>query len=103
MIIVKVSYTVTPEFVQKNKENIDQFMIDFRKINSKDFKYDVYLADDGRTFVHLSHFKNADIQKQILAVPSFLEFQKQRDESGLNNTHKVDMLNIVAASSAILS
>ena len=100
MIIVKVSYTVTPEFVQKNRENIDQFMIDFQKMNS--FKYNVYLADDGITFVHLSHFKNADIQKQVLAVPSFLEFQKQRDESGLNNTHNVEMLNIVAASSNIL-
>ena len=103
MIIVKVSYTVKPEFVQKNQENINLFMIDFQKMDSNDFRYHVYLADDGKTFVHLSHFINEDIQKQVLAVPSFLEFQKQRDASGLNNTHKLELLSLVAASSSILN
>ena len=103
MIIVKVSYTVKPEYVQKNQENINLFMADFRKMNSSDFRYDVYLMDDGQTFVHLSHFKNEEIQKQVLAVPSFVEFQRQRDESGLNNSHKVEVLSPVAATSEVLN
>lgn len=97
MIIVKVTYTIKAEYVQQNRENINLFMADFQKIRSNDFRYDVYLMDDGKTFVHLSHFKDQDIQKKVLAVPSFLEFQKQRDDSGLNNTHRVEVLNLVAA------
>jgi hypothetical protein len=98
MIIVKVSYTVNPEYVQKNQENINVFMADFRRMNSSYFRYQCILKDNGRTFIHLSHFKNEEIQKQVLAVPSFLDFQKQRDESGLNNTHKIELLSSIAGS-----
>ncbi len=103
MIIVKVSYTVKAEYVQKNRENIKLFMADFQKLKSSDFRYNIYLMDDGTTFVHLSHFKDKDIQNQLLAVPSFKEFQKQRDDSGLNNTHKIEELSLVAASTNILT
>jgi hypothetical protein len=30
---LRVSYTVNPEYVQKNQENIDVFMADFRRMN----------------------------------------------------------------------
>lgn len=103
MIIVKVSYTVKAEYIQQNRENINLMMADFQKMSSNDFRYHVYLMDDGKTFVHLSHFKDQDVQKKVLAVPSFLAFQKQRDESGLDNTHKVEELSFVAASTDILT
>lgn len=28
-------------------------MIDFQKMTSDDFRYQVYLADDGKTLIHL--------------------------------------------------
>jgi hypothetical protein len=98
MITVKVSYTVKPEFVSKNKENISVFLNDFKKMDPSDFKYSVYLKDDNITFVHLSTYKNEIIQNEVLQVASFKEFQKQRDESGLNNSHKVEVLHLFDSS-----
>ena len=102
MIVVNVSYTVKPGFVQKNQENIRSFMADFKKMNKNDFRYQVYLKEDGRTFVHFSHFKDEDIQKKILAVPSFKSFQQERDESGLDGSHKLEVFKVVDTSASIL-
>ncbi|MCF0040481.1 hypothetical protein [Dyadobacter fanqingshengii] len=103
MIVVKVSYTVEGAYVEKNQENINIFMEDFKKLSGNDFRYNVYLMNDGQTFVHLSHFKNPDIQNKVLNVPSFKEFQKQRDESGLNNSHKLEEWSFLAATTDILN
>lgn len=99
MITVKVTYIVKPEFVKKNQENIKLFMIDFKKMNLNNFHYAAYLCEDGRTFVHISHFQNEEIQKQVLQVPSFLAFQKHRDESGLDNSHQLEVIQVVASTS----
>ena len=95
---VKVTYTVKSEFVSNNQENINSFMKDFRKLNSADFRYIVYLCDDGKTFMHLSTYANDEIQKQVLDIESFKSFQRQRDESGLEGSHKIEMLKFIAAS-----
>ena len=98
MINVKVTYTVKSEFVPKNQENINSFMKDFRKLNSDDFRYLVYLRDDGKTFMHLSMYKDEEIQKQVLDVASFKSFQEQRDESGLEGPHNIEMMSLVGSS-----
>ncbi|MFY0481960.1 hypothetical protein ACI6PS_05085 [Flavobacterium sp. PLA-1-15] len=98
MISVKVTYTVKPEFVAQNKANIKIFLEDFNKLNASDFEYDVFLCQDGITFLHLSSYKNEEIQNQILNVPSFKNFQKERDESGLNNSHTLEMLEHIGSS-----
>ncbi|MGM8363804.1 hypothetical protein ACSV4D_17970 [Flavobacterium sp. ARAG 55.4] len=103
MIIVKVTYTVKPEFVQKNQENINLFMVDFKKINTNEFRYVSYICGDGKTFVHLSHYKNEDIQKRLLQVPSFLSFQKQRDDSGLEYLPEIEVMEVVASSHDIFN
>ena len=102
MITVKVTYTVKPEFVNKNQENIDLFMADFKKMNTDDFRYASYLCGDGKTFVHISHYKNEEIQKQLLQVPSFLSFQKQRDDSGLEGLPEIEAMKLVASSQELL-
>lgn len=98
MIIVKVTYTVKPDFVQKNQENINLFMVDFKKLNTNNFQYVSYLCGDGKTFVHLSHYKNEEIQKLLLQVPSFLFFQKHRDDSGLEVLPQIEVMQLVASS-----
>jgi hypothetical protein len=95
---VKVNYTVKSEFVSHNLENINAFMKDFRKLNRADFHYTVYLCEDGKTFMHLSTYANDEIQKQVLDVESFKSFQRQRDESGLEGSHKIETLRFIAAS-----
>ena len=102
MIVVNVSYTVKQEFVRKNQDNIRSFMIDFKKMDKNDFRYQVYLKEDGRTFVHFSHFKNEEIKKEVLAVPSFKLFQKERDDSGLDGSHKLEVFKMVDTSATVL-
>ncbi|WP_210416921.1 hypothetical protein [Echinicola soli] len=79
-------------------ENIKSFMSDFKKMDTGIFNYVSYLCEDGRTFVHLSHYKNEHIQKQLLQVPSFLSFQKQRDDSGLEGLPEIEVMNVAASS-----
>ncbi len=98
MITVKVTYTVKPDFVETNKQNISLFLNEFKKMNHSDFRYIVYLMEDGKTFVHLSSYKNEDVQKEVLDVESFKSFQKKRDDSGIDNTHKIEVLNYVGSS-----
>ena len=70
----------------------------FPKLDSTDFRYSAYVCDDRKTFVHLSMYKNENIQKKVLAVESFKAFQLQRDESGLEGPHTVEPMTLVASS-----
>jgi hypothetical protein len=103
MIIAKVTYRVKSEFVEKNQENINLFMKDFEKLDNKLFRYTAYLSTDGKTFVHLSHYQNEEIQKQLLSVESFKSFQLQRDASGLEALPQIEMMNVVAGSRDIFN
>ncbi|HMI04956.1 MAG TPA: hypothetical protein VK541_20885 [Pedobacter sp.] len=98
MTTVKVTYGVKKEFAARNKENIAAFIADFQAMNSKDFKYDVYTLDDETTFVHISSYANKKIQEQVLSTPLFVEFQRQRDASGLLKAHNIEELHSVASS-----
>ncbi|UFH33356.1 hypothetical protein LNP04_06455 [Chryseobacterium sp. C-71] len=95
MINVIVSYTVKPEFVSENKNNIQKFLNDFKNLDQTKFEYKVFVKEDGVTFVHFSNYENEEVQNKVLNVPSFKEFQRLRDESGLNDSHKVEFLKPV--------
>lgn len=103
MITVQVTYTVKPEFAQKNKENIQRFLADFRKMDDTAFWYHISLMEDGVTFLHFSTYRDEQVQQEVLNVPSFKAFQQARDESGLNGSHEVRVLQFVGASSAKLT
>lgn len=95
MINVMVTYTVKPEFVSENKTNIQKFLDDFKKLDPATFEYKVYLKEDGITFLHSSSYINEEVQHEVLNVPSFKEFQRLRDESGLNGSHTVEILQSI--------
>ncbi|WP_299181293.1 hypothetical protein [uncultured Chryseobacterium sp.] len=95
MINVIVTYTVNPEFVSGNKANIQKFLSDFKNLDQETFEYKVYLKEDGITFLHYSNYINEEVQHEVLNVPSFKEFQRLRDESGLNGSHKVEILQSI--------
>lgn len=101
MIIVKVTYKVREAFAAQNQQNINAFMEDLRRLGSNDFRYNIYKQRDGQTFVHLSHYKNAAIQQQLLNVPSFLRFQQLRDDSGLEGAPQIEVMDLIAASNDI--
>ncbi len=95
MINVIVSYTVKPEFVSANKANIEKFLNDFKNLDQSTFEYKVFVKEDGVTFLHYSNYANEEVQHEILNVPYFKEFQRLRDESGLNGSHKVELLQSI--------
>lgn len=101
MISVIVSYQVKPEFVEQNKLNIQRFLADFETLDNKQFKYTVLCKEDGVSFVHLSHYQNKEIQDQLLNVPSFKLFQELRDASGLNDSHRVEVLDFISSQGAL--
>jgi hypothetical protein len=103
MIIVKVTYTVIPAFVNKNQENINLFLKDFKKLNSNEFRYTVYLGDNKKTFTHISMYQNKEIQTKLLAVESFKSFQQQRTDSGLEVAEKIEMMELAGASYGIFT
>ncbi|UCS95522.1 hypothetical protein KZP23_11160 [Echinicola marina] len=97
MINVLVSYTVKPEFSKQNELNIRKFIRDFKELDSSRFTYNVFVKDDKVTFVHISSYQDEKMQQKVLSVPSFLEFQEKRDQSGLNGTHTVSIMDFVAS------
>lgn len=102
MISVKVTYTVQPGYVARNKENIGRFLEDFKQLDNTRFRYSVHLGADGVTFLHFSQYMDEAIQQELLNVPSFKEFQKERDDSGLNDSHKVEVLAFIGAAPTAL-
>ncbi len=88
MINVKVKYKITPEFSDTNRENIELFLESFRELDHTKFRYQVFVEEDGLTFYHVSAYVDEEIQKQLLAMPRFLEFQRQR---GMNLQGEVEM------------
>lgn len=101
MISVKVSYTVKPDFVAQNKKNISAFLADFKK-STLNFLYNVYLQEDGVTFLHVSMYENEDIQQQILTMPAFVSFQQERDQSGLTVEPTIERMELIGSSLRLL-
>jgi len=95
MINVIVTYTLNPEYVSENKTHIQKFLEDFKNLDQETFEYKVYVKEDGVTFLHYSNYINEEVQHEVLNTPSFKEFQRLRDESGLNGTHKVEILQSI--------
>jgi hypothetical protein len=102
MISVKVTYTVKPAFVDQNKQNINVFLADFKKLVTSNFLYNVFIEDDGLTFLHVSMYENESVQEQITNVPSFLKFQEERDASGLDVSQKIEKLDLIGSSLSLL-
>lgn len=102
MISVIVTYQVKPEFVTQNKANIQNFLADFEKLDASKFKYTVLLKEDGVSFVHYSQYSDEQMQNELLNVPSFKVFQQMRDESGLNDSHKVEVLQLVGSQGKLM-
>lgn len=102
MISIHVTYTVKPEFLAQNKQNISTLLADLKKLKDVSFFYNVYTKEDDLTFVHASMYADEDAQQKVINSPSFIEFQKQRDASGLDNLPKTEVLNLLGSSLSLL-
>ncbi|MEP4091565.1 hypothetical protein [Reichenbachiella sp.] len=76
MKAVKVQYTVKPEYVEENKENIRKVM-DALKSNPIDgMQYSSYTDEDNPgTFIHINMAKDGDTMAKLTDVPEFTTFR----------------------------
>jgi hypothetical protein len=98
MKIIKVTYTVKPDFVPKNQENVKAFIEDLSKIDNSGLRYFAFLGGDGKTFNHFAIYEKDEAQKLLFDLPSFQFFQKERDGSGLEVSPQIEELTLVASS-----
>ena len=77
MKVVRVIYTVKPEFAAQNAKNIQAVMEELRALGRKDIKYAAYLQEDGKTFMHLSHHLTKESDAFPTSLQAFKKFQEE--------------------------
>jgi hypothetical protein len=97
MKIVRVTYTVKPEYVGQNKANIEQVMKDLRAFNNPNTKYASYLEDDGVSFMHFAQYPDEETAKILNGIPSFAKFRKELKESTPVSPPKAVDMSLVAS------
>ncbi|RYD99247.1 MAG: hypothetical protein EOP54_04870 [Sphingobacteriales bacterium] len=102
MIVVKVTYSVQEAYISTNIEMIRNFLADFKKLDHTQFVYTVFQGAENNTFIHLSQYKNKEIQQVILNTPSFLHFQELRDKN-LASEPEIEILDFIGSSKDIFS
>ncbi len=98
MKIVRVQYTAKQDYVETNKANISNVMEELRKLNNKEIKYSVFLAEDGRSFMHFAMFENDEGQKVLNGLESFKKFTSELQAKGLDAPPKAETMNLVNSS-----
>jgi hypothetical protein len=81
MKVVRVQYTVQPGYAGQNRENVAAVMQELHASHHDGVRYAVYLKDDGKTFMHLGHFKSADDESVLTSLEAFIRFRTQLTEN----------------------
>lgn len=98
MKAVKVQYTVRPEYVEENKQNIQKVMEALRAHPINGMQYSTYTDnEDPNTFIHINMAKDADTMSQLNTVKAFQEFRTALRESQPLSPPSATQLNLVAA------
>lgn len=95
METIKVQYTVKPDYVETNKQNIARAMVALRNLNRDDIKYSAFLMDDGQTFVHFVMRASAEAGSALTNLPEFQQFQQALRASQPISPPKADNLSLV--------
>ncbi|HVI44636.1 MAG TPA: hypothetical protein VM802_07195 [Chitinophaga sp.] len=103
MKAVKATYTVKASFAERNKENVAAALADLKRVNDPDLRYTVFIAPDGKTFMHFGVFKSDRAQQTLLENPVFKAFQQERDASGLEVEPVIEEVEYVASSFDLFS
>ena len=76
MRITRHRYTVKPEYVAQNRQNLDEFIAALTAAAVPGLSYRVFLEEDGQTFLHLVTSQD-DPSAVITGLPSFKKFQSE--------------------------
>ncbi|MBO6515430.1 MAG: hypothetical protein JJ975_02670 [Bacteroidia bacterium] len=97
MKIVRVTYTVRPEYVEQNKANIEQVMNDLRALNNPNTKYASYLAEDGVSFMHFAQYPDEETAQLLNELPSFAKFRQELKASNPVSPPQSNHMTLVGA------
>ncbi len=102
MKAVKVEYTVRPEYVVKNKENIQRVMDALVANPIQGMQYATYTHSEyPNTFIHINMAKNAETMSRLSELAEFIHFRTSLKESQPVSPPKQTTLNLVAAGFSI--
>ncbi|WP_051371365.1 hypothetical protein [Mesorhizobium loti] len=76
MRITRHRYTVKPEYVAQNRQNLDEFIAALTSAAVPGLSYRIFLEEDGQTFLHLVTSQD-DPSAVITGLPSFKKFQSE--------------------------
>lgn len=74
MRITRHRYTVKPEYVAQNRQNLDEFIAALTAASVPGLSYRVFVEEDGQTFLHLVTSQD-DPSAVITGLPLFKKFQ----------------------------
>jgi quinol monooxygenase YgiN len=101
--ITHIRYTVKAEYAAQNRENIRRVMDNLRALHRPDLRYNVFVEDDGKTFIHLPLFASEDAKNVFEAQEAFQAFQAALRESVPEVPPKVTNLTLVGSSHDLFS
>lgn len=103
MKLVRVTYTVKPEYVEHNQANINQVMSDLKAFGNPNTKYASYLEEDGVTFMHFAQYPDEQTALLLNGLDSFAKFRTELKESGPVSPPKAMNMTLVGAAFDLFS
>ena len=97
MKIVRVLYTVKPEYVAQNKANIAQVMADLKALNNPNTKYASYIEEDEVTFMHFAQYPDEATVQLLNDLPAFAKFRQELKASEPIAPPKANNMTLVDA------
>ncbi len=97
MKATRVIYKTRPEYVEKNKANIEAVMKEVRALKNPGFKYATYLHEDGLTFMHFAVADTEENSKILFDLPAFKKFREELLASGPETLPKTEQFSVVAS------
>ena len=98
MKVVRVQYTVKPEYVEQNIKNIQAVMADLQANPIEGLRYATFQLPDGNSFMHLNLSNSAEALAQFRERARFQTFRMGLKESGPVSPPKAEDLTLVGAS-----
>jgi quinol monooxygenase YgiN len=99
MQTVIVRYTVTPEFVGENVENIQAVMKEHRALGDASYQYQAFQEkDDPCTFTHIGFYADDAAKERATNLESFAAFQKALKASGPVSPPQATWFDLIGSS-----
>ncbi len=96
MKIVRVQYTTTPAFAPINQQNIRAISAELEQLKHPGIRYEAYLLEDGKTFMHFDRFENEAAHQVLTSMDSFKKFDEELWSSGLEVVPELELLDLVS-------